>query len=330
MYQNIYYTFLAGWCADAIGARLEFCKNRFTEEEVVNAMHFIGDKTNGINEGQFTDDSEMELALLDALVTNSNTDFFPIEEIALNYIKWYNSKPFDIGSTISNSLKNANNAEDMINNAYDYNKLSESNGTLMRCIPLAVFLINKPIETIFNIVEAETSLTHYSQVVSLVTTIYCFIISYILSKTNIDINIIMLLEQIKNYIQISKKVGDWYTEAIQLKNLNNYNSIKNEGHIKHAFIFVIYFLKNIKLYTYEQAIKEVLMCGGDTDTNAKIVGNLFGAYYGDCIPKYISQVVLNFDCTSNNLKPPYKRPAEYSIKKGLELIDNIYKYFNKS
>ena len=37
----IYYTFLAGWCADAAGARLEFRKRRFTE---IEANEFVTHK----------------------------------------------------------------------------------------------------------------------------------------------------------------------------------------------------------------------------------------------------------------------------------------------
>ena len=57
----IYYTFLAGWCAESAGARLEFRKCLFSESEVNNAMHMTGQNTSGVEPGQLTDDSEMEL-----------------------------------------------------------------------------------------------------------------------------------------------------------------------------------------------------------------------------------------------------------------------------
>ena len=101
--------------------------------------------------------------------------------------------------------------------------------------------------------------------------------------------------------------------------MSNYDSLDNAGHVKHAFIFVIYFLNKIYDYTYERAIMETLMCGGDTDTNAKIVGSLFGAYYGDCIPQYVMEPVLKFDCTQS-VVPLFKRPACYGINRGIDLI----------
>ena len=81
-------------------------------------------------------------------------------------------------------------------------------------------------------------------------------------------------------------------------------------------------MNNIEKYTYEEAIKLVLMCGGDTDTNAKIVGNLFGAYYGDCVPEYMKTKVLNYDCTSHD-NSFYIRPAKYGIKNAINLINQI-------
>ena len=75
MNSPIYHTFLAGWCAESAGDRLEFSKKRFSDNEVYNAMHFIGHTTSGIHTGQITDDSEMEICLLNALIEGKNNEF---------------------------------------------------------------------------------------------------------------------------------------------------------------------------------------------------------------------------------------------------------------
>lgn len=326
----LYFTFLAGWCADAAGARLEFRKKRFTEKEAIDAMHFIGEKSNGIHEGQFTDDSEMEICLLQGLIDSKNVKYFPIEEIAAKYIEWYSSEPFDIGNTTRSALLDAKNADDMANNAFEYNQDSESNGSLMRCIPIAIFCIGKSTETILEVASVDASLTHYSEVVQLITGIYCCIISKILSKRldpeankNIDIDILidLIIDIIVNSDIKESFIVEWVYNALEMTDLTTYDAISNEGHVKHAFTFFIFFLKNINRFTYEKAIIEVLKCGGDTDTNAKIVGNLFGAYYGDCVPNYMSEPVLNFDCT--NVKDFYKRPKKYGIKNAIKLVGEI-------
>jgi ADP-ribosyl-[dinitrogen reductase] hydrolase len=323
MINEIYYTFLAGWCAEAAGARLEFRHERFSKKIVEQALHMTGEPTSGIYPGQITDDSEMEIALLSALLEAKNEECFPIDLIANKYIEWYNSKPFDISQTTSFALFSANNAEDMLNNAYEFNVYSESNGSLMRCIPLAIFGINREPEQVMHLVSLESELTHPNKLVGEISGLYCVIMSHILRHKikNKPINIDLLLD-IVSKLTTNQQISLWMDSAYKLTNLNNYDSIKNEGHVKHSFIFVIYFLRNINNYTYEQAISEVIQCGGDTDTNAKIIGNLFGAYYGDCVPKYMYEVVLNFDCTEvDNMY--FKRPYTCSIQYALSLIKNI-------
>ena len=59
-----------------------------------------------------------------------------------------------------------------------------------------------------------------------------------------------------------------------------------------AFSYTFYYLK-LEL-SYEEAIRRTLLLGGDTDTNAAIVGGLMGAYHGvDAIPEKWRNAVLN-------------------------------------
>lgn len=321
--------FLAGWCADAVGARLEFRRTRYSEKEVVDAMHFRGEKTNGIQEGQYTDDTEMEIALLSALVECKDAPYFPIEEIAKGYLEWYNSMPIDMGQSISMALSNAENADDMVNNALEYNENSESNGSLMRCVPIAVFSLFKDDALILEIAELEASLTHASSVVKVITGIYCCILSKMMSETlkGNPIQVEELVQDIKRLAQgHDARLVDWWKEGMSLTDVETYDAITNEGHVKHAFIFMVYFVKNMPKYTYERAIREVLQCGGDTDTNAKIIGPLFGAYYNDCIPESMSTVVLKFEGSQSG---DGERPMKYGIQHGIELIEETYRHVGR-
>lgn len=321
----IYYTFLAGWCAESAGARLEFENRRFTDKEVDDAMHMTGISLSGIYPGQITDDSEMEIALLSALIKGKKEEIFPIEYIAEKYIEWYKTIPFDIGQSTSCALYDAVDATDMVKNALEYNMESQSNGSLMRCIPLAVFGIHKDNTTIMNIAMWDAELTLPNPLVSEITGLYCILIAEILREkiNGRSPNKTDILQTVEQFIS-----DTWVNELfIRAKNMTNeeitqYDSIEFCGHVKHAFIYVIYFFSNIESYTYEQAISIVIRNGGDTDTNAKIVGNMFGAYYGDCVPEYMSQTVLSFEC-ENIDNPFFKRPYSCSIEYALELINRI-------
>lgn len=323
MNSHIYNTFLAGWCAEMIGARLEFQKREFSYPEVIDAIFMIGENSSGTYPGQVTDDSEMEIALLSALIEGKHEEYFPLEIIARKYIEWYETMPFDIGQTTTFALLDSNNATEMLTNAYENNMKSESNGSLMRCIPIAVFGINKEPETVMNMAKLESELTHPNKIVGEITGIYCIIISRILHSKiyNNPIKINEIVNIISSLIT-EKSVLEWFKIGHQLTSLDNYNCVSNEGHVKHAFIFVMYFLHNIDNYTYIRAISEVIKHGGDTDTNAKIVGNLFGAYYDNCVPKYLSDLVLNFDCTKVENKF-FKRPYSCSVKYAIELLEYL-------
>ena len=88
------------------------------------------------------------------------------------------------------------------------------------------------------------------------------------------------------------------------------DATKQIGHVRWGFVMAIYFLRNPHI-SFEESIKITLMKGGDTDTNAAIVGGIVGAYQK--IPEYMLRPVLDFDCTIDGKH--HIRPAEYSVKK---------------
>ena len=58
--------------------------------------------------------------------------------------------------------------------------------------------------------------------------------------------------------------------------------------------------ENIKENIYFDAIKYTIKEGGDTDTNAAIVGGMIGALVGyNGIPTFMTDKVVNFDCVNN-------------------------------
>jgi ADP-ribosylglycohydrolase len=302
----VYHTLFAGWCADAAGARL--MNHRFDLETVKQAMRFEG--TSNIEKGEYTDDTEMEICLMNGLIDAK--DEYPTDKIAKNYIEWLDSGPS--GLTTRNAIQGANNEEDMVKNALDWNIKSESNGLMMRCVPIPIFFMQSTFETLSELVQTEAQLTHPSKTVQEATTVYCFMISRILwcKKIGVKLNRLGLLSHIRDRVN-DQKVLDWMNEGMNLKDISTYDCL--EGHIKHAFILTIYFFLHLDEYTYEEAIQQVLMLGGKT--NAKIIGSLFGAYYGDCVPEYMSKPVLESKSTR-----PYR--IEYALER-MKLFKSLIK-----
>ena len=75
----------------------------------------------------------------------------------------------------------------------------------------------------------------------------------------------------------------------------------NQGWVKHALTMSFYFLLKSSQFEediFEYAIKTTIQCGGDTDTNACIVGGMIGTLVGfkKLNSKYVGKI-FSFDCT---------------------------------
>jgi ADP-ribosyl-[dinitrogen reductase] hydrolase len=75
---------------------------------------------------------------LNALRHFKPSNNYPLESVANEYLKWFKSKPFDIGKTCMNAFYNAENVDTIINNSNRYNMASLANGALMRAAGIAV------------------------------------------------------------------------------------------------------------------------------------------------------------------------------------------------
>ena len=72
-----------------------------------------------------------------------------------------------------------------------------------------------------------------------------------------------------------------------------------------AFFFLLYYQGNKEQSAYKDAIRLTIQQGGDTDTNACIVGGMMGALMGiKKIPSSMVDTLLSFDCALNGRNRP--------------------------
>lgn len=278
-FNNTLGSLLGGAYGDAAGARLEF-KKQISAKDVQNAMLLKGGGIFQVAPGQVTDDTELSIQLFRALEEYSlkENDNIDIEEyIFAHYKVWYDSNPFDIGHTTRNAFNNADVAMDANLNAEIDNMDSESNGALMRCIPLAVFAYENQLndDEIYTLVCKDVFLSHSKRTVANLVYLYITILVKLYQhKTWEEIKYELDFKQDTRNINIFKNFGKY----------DNVNVFENMGWDAHAFSLVLFCLENN--YTFSKAISFVLKKGGDTDTNAAIVGGIMGAKYGyQCIPQ---------------------------------------------
>lgn len=348
---NILGCLMGGMVGDAAGAPLEFCK-RIEDTYVDLAMELRGGGPLGMGPGQVTDDSELMLALLTALVYDEYTDAgadaeepekavdekeskipFPKHRVARRYIEWYKSDPFDIGTTCARAFEFASDGKSMTRNAQKYNTLSESNGALMRCAPIACWGVCRGLsfQNIAQAAREDALLSHPNRACQDASALLCCVLARVFSVTanseTLKGSTTSLarhaLEEIQSFMEQHRNspVSQWIREAREIRvekkegvghdddggRLSEisqyYERCKiNVGHAKHAIVFMICVLNSFAKdpgYCFERAIREVIRAGGDSDTNACICGYVAGAITGASgIPHAMRSRLFAFDCSS--------------------------------
>ena len=146
---------LASATGDALGAGYEFLPQD-PDQEI--AMIGGGPFAHQWAKGEWTDDTQMAVAILDVIATGS-TD---LEEIGANFLAWHATNPHDMGNQTRSVLSTADYPEELtaIATAYvDANERSAGNGGLMRTAPVALADLDDRVE-LAQLAESIASLTH--------------------------------------------------------------------------------------------------------------------------------------------------------------------------
>ncbi len=321
---------LGALAGDAAGATLEFLEHDPTPEDVVWAMSMPGGGDLQVAPGQITDDGELTLCLARAL---AESETFDIETIARNYAKWVESSPFDMGFTTSYSLGSFRNldvsqvgyAGVMQQSASRICTGSKANGSLMRITPLGIWGHNLEVSEIANYARQDTSLSHPNPSCGFAVACYCIAIATLIKNSGARelafINAKNWLDSQENMAKHEREYTSWQEVSSWLKEAEdnvNVPYFPQIGFIKIAFTHAF---RHLLLGSdYEKAIAETLLGGGDTDTNACIVGGLIGAAVCvDGIPEPMCDRVLN--CNTSLGKHP--RPSFLHPQQIYELIEKL-------
>lgn len=303
---------------DAAGATLEFLGKLPTESQVRKAMHMPGGGAMNVAPGQFTDDGELTVALASVLKDHSNP--YPIDEVAQAYSDWYKSGPFDVGQTCARAFGSIVLAEQqgplsrlMMRKAKEYNMLSEANGALMRSTPIPVYYSDQDPRTVAKYARQDAMLSHPNEACQDANAIYAVAIAHLIQHPGDAEGAIKLAES----LTACDKVKGWLEDSKTPVTGCNINI----GHVKHAFTLAFSHLR--QRTPYDAAIFDTLLKGGDTDTNAAIVGGLIGSLHGyTAIPEYMRDPVERFDASRHDPSHTllgYWRPMEYSFKSYIAL-----------
>ena len=268
---------LGALIGDAAGATLEFLGRKPSAEEVEKALGMCGGGIWNTAPGQVTDDGELTLALLQALVGQPRHD---VNRAARAYRLWYLSDPFDIGNATGNALEDGDPdspdlAELIARRALMFNSDSKANGSLMRATPLGVWSARVSIEEAVDAARADARLTHPNPSCQWSTAAYVVAIRHLTLNADDHRGAFAAAQSILPPGE-GDEVRRWLDDAAAGR-LPPFHP--QAGFVRIAFTHAFHHL--LQRTPHVQALRKTLSGGGDTDTNACIVGGLLGALWGE-------------------------------------------------
>jgi ADP-ribosyl-[dinitrogen reductase] hydrolase len=301
---------------DAAGAVLEFWGDKPSSRDVENALMMRGGGALGVAPGQITDDGELAIALAETLASESGE--YHSESVARAYIDWAESEPFDIGhathSALRHGLRGAALSTICQREARAINSESKANGALMRITPLAVATAYCSHEETIALAYQDAELTHPNIACQQANASYVLAIRHLIMQPGDATGAIHAAQR---YLEpFHSEVGAWLNDALCG---DIPDATKMIGFVRHGFTRAFHHL--VRGSKLRDALFHTLQAGGDTDTNACIVGGLIGAYWGinEIASNSSSSLMLDavMNCDPSIGQP---RPARYHAKK---MIDHV-------
>lgn len=277
---------------DAAGAVLEF-KMLVMPGEVSHALTMPGGGPHGVGKGQVTDDTELAICLADGLAAGS------ADAVAQMYNAWLKSSPFDYGRTCATAFATEATAAGMIRSAETSNMYSKANGAMMRITPAIVYGIKFGQAVLEKLVDFDAAMSHPNITTRHCNIVYAVAVGSLLARSKES------GEAIGRARATCQRLGcgeilSWLDEAIA----GDIGDVTVQcGYVKWALKLAFFHLH--RKSDFRQAIADTIGRGGDTDTNAAVVGGMLGAFWGaDALPTSMTDPVLGFDCKQGGRSRP--------------------------
>ena len=280
---------------DALGVPVEFEDREELQLNPVTDMLEYG--TYNQPKGTWSDDSSLTFCLAESLI-----DGYNLVDIARKFVDWKNEKiwtphgkVFDIGNI---TLRSINKLERILSdeNYAELNKLwtkdenaasSNGNGSLMRILPLLMYIKDKNIEEQFEIVRDVSALTHPHIRSAVACLIYLKMAECLCHAKTKEEAYIATKNTIQIYFdnsELSAEEKEHFERIISEDiSLLSESEIKSTGYVIDSLEASLWCLLTTK--SYSECVLKAVNLGEDTDTTAAIAGGLAALYYGfDAIP----------------------------------------------
>jgi ADP-ribosyl-[dinitrogen reductase] hydrolase len=242
-------------CGDALGATVEFMTPKQIQKRHGVHQELIGGGWLGLEAGQVTDDTQMSLALGQAIIDHQGWN---IQAVADNFVAWMESDPPDIGNTCSRGITRYRDSGELYGLPRDDDA---GNGACMRNLPVVLATLNRP-DCFKEWSLQQSRITHHNPLSDAATLTLGRIVNHLINEQDTDAcrqEAELLISQYREFAY-SPYPG------------------KASGYIVDTVQTVLHYLFNTD--SFESCLIATVNQGGDADTTGALAGMLAGAKYG--------------------------------------------------
>lgn len=271
---------------DAMGVPVEFCMREKLLKHPITKM--IGYGSHEVPEGSWSDDTTMEICLMESFIQNK---YFDLDATMNKWIDWVKTgaytptgELFDIGRTCLKAIRNYEAGITKPEESGGKEINSNGNGSLMRILPVAYYVNKHKLNErdTYELVKKISSMTHAHEISVLGCYIYILYVNNLLNGKDKFASYNMI--KIADYSMFSKSSLDTYKRILKenIKDLN-ITDINSSGYVVDTLEASLWVTLNAK--DYKESIIGAINLGNDTDTIGAITGSMTGIIYGyDSIP----------------------------------------------
>ncbi|KXS49585.1 ADP-ribosylglycohydrolase [Halanaerobium congolense] len=271
---------------DALGVPVEFKSRKELKKDPVSDMQGYG--TYNQVPGTWSDDSSLTLCLLESLLKGYN-----LNDQAEKFISWLDDaywtaggETFDVGNTTRVSIAKLRQGIEPTA-AGAGGERDNGNGSLMRILPLAFYLIDVDSAEKFKKTKEVSSLTHSHPRSILGCYLYLDYAQRLIMGAGLQQSYEQTVKHVNQFIAKDNFSSELkYYNRIAAGNIKDLaeNEIRSTGYVVDTLEAVFWVLLNSN--SYQESVLKAVNLGEDTDTVAAITGGLAGIYYGfNSIPK---------------------------------------------
>ena len=258
--------------ADALGAPFEFLPggeyaDRFPTPVLGGIGELIGGGGFDWAPGEFTDDTQMAIALAESLILTDNFD----AELTWSHFQAWSATARDIGNTTRESLSRTNHLT-AAKEAHESLGQSAGNGSVMRIAPMGIAGVRWGAAKTLSNTKAQSDLTHYEDGAKWGAAIVAELIRRIIVSGSFDESFVDILDIVvgpQKEVYAKLFSDDWNPTL---------PGFPGNGSVWTCIAQAVWCVRNTE--SFEDAVTTAVNLGDDADTVAAVTGAIAGALYG--------------------------------------------------